>query len=115
MDSLADHIVNFSTEKSKLTQKFLPQLGLKTSRKTMNGWQSKYLLENVSESFKGLLERMNSSVNQHDLRKSYGLEEDAWENYLYHDSKHAVSLICHQEPLSISEQIIVTKFIEESI
>jgi len=38
MDSLADHIVNFSTEQSKLTQKFLPQLGLKTSKKPMNGW-----------------------------------------------------------------------------
>ena len=24
MDSLADHIVNFNTEQSKLTQKFLP-------------------------------------------------------------------------------------------
>jgi hypothetical protein len=58
---------------------------------------------------------MNSSVLQHDLKKSYGLAEDAWENYLYHDSKHAVSLICHQQALSISEQIIVSKFIEESI
>ena len=58
---------------------------------------------------------MNSSVHQHDLKKAYGLQEDAWENYLYHDSKHAVSLICHNQALPISELIILTKFIEESI
>ena len=38
IDSLADHTINFTTEESKLTKAYLPQLGLKTSKKTMNGW-----------------------------------------------------------------------------
>jgi hypothetical protein len=45
----------------------------------------------------------------------YGIAEDAWDNYLYHDAKHVISLLCHSKSLPISEQIILSKFINQSI
>lgn len=34
---------------------------------------------------------------------------------MYHDSKLLAKLICHKEPLSIYEQIILAKFIEDNV
>lgn len=51
----------------------------------------------------------------HFERKQFNLEEDPWENYLFHDSKKLVPLFCNNKPLSLSEQVILAKFIEYSV
>ena len=48
----------------------------------------------------------------HYERKQFKLDEDPFDNYLFHDSKQLAPLICHKEPLSIEEQVILAKFIE---
>ena len=51
----------------------------------------------------------------HFSRKEFKLDEDPWDNYLFHDAKALIPLICHTKPLTISEQIILAKFIEYTI
>jgi hypothetical protein len=41
--------------------------------------------------------------------------EDPWDNYLFFDAKHLVHLICHRAMLPISHQVILAKFIEETV
>ena len=43
------------------------------------------------------------------------LDEDPWDNYLFHDSKHLLPLICHNEALPIEKQVLLARFIEYSI
>ena len=112
IDSLADQIVDFNSEDSKITRKFVPQLGLKISQKPIDYWQSKFLTKHVTKSFKSLLDEIKSASNMHYERKQYKLDEDPWDNYLFHDAQKLVPLICHTEPLSIVQQIVLARFIE---
>lgn len=43
------------------------------------------------------------------------LDEDPWDNYLFHDSKHLLPLICHNEALPIEKQVLLARFIEYSM
>lgn len=43
------------------------------------------------------------------------MDEDPWDNYLVHDSKYILPLLCHGNSLRIEEQVIVSRFIQQSI
>jgi hypothetical protein len=49
------------------------------------------------------------------LKKQLKIEEEPWENYLIHDSKYFIPLLCHSKEQSIEEQILIAKFIIHSI
>ena len=61
LDSIADQIINFTTEDSKLTKGFMPQLGLKFVPRLNDHWQSPYLKKYISTSFRKLIQDMNTS------------------------------------------------------
>ena len=41
--------------------------------------------------------------------------EDPWENYMFYDAKKLIPLICHREALSIAEQVLLVKFIAQTV
>ena len=43
------------------------------------------------------------------------IAEDPWENYLFYDAKKLIPLICHQESLTIAQQVILVKFITQTV
>lgn len=51
----------------------------------------------------------------HFQRKEFKLDEDPWDNYLFHDAQLLAPIICHSEPLTVAEQVIVAKFIEVTL
>ena len=55
IDSIADQIIKFTTEDSKLTKGFMPQLGLNFVPKLNHHWQSPYLNKYVASAFRILL------------------------------------------------------------
>jgi hypothetical protein len=112
LDSLADSTLEFDTTDSKLTKQYVPQLSLKVHQKPIDYWQSFYLREHVSSSFKKLLMRIDSAQRMHFARKELKLDEDPWDNYLFHDGTYLAEIICHNQPLHIREQVVVAKFVE---
>ena len=115
LDSISDQIIDFNSDDCKLTKGLMPQMGLTFTPKPFNHWQSLYLKKHVTSSFRSLLQQIDSAQKQHYARKDFKLDEDPWENYLFHDTKLLVTLICHSKALSISQQVILAKFIEHSI
>ena len=115
IDSLADQALNFNSEECKLTKKFVPQLGLSTSKHTIDYWQNEFLKKFISKDFKKLLVKIDEAQTMHFQRKELKLDEDPWDNYLFHDAERLAPLICHSEPLTVAEQIIVAKFIEVTL
>lgn len=51
----------------------------------------------------------------HLLRKQLKMDEDPWDNYLIHDSKYFVPLLCHSTELPIEQQVLLVTFIRQSI
>ena len=43
------------------------------------------------------------------------IAEDPWENYLFYDAKRLIPLICHKESLTIAQQVILVKFITQTV
>jgi len=102
IDSLADQIITFNSESSPLTKGFMPQLGIQTNKSPINYWQSAYLRDHVSPSLRKLLESIHDSQVSHFARKEFKIAEDPWDNYLFHDARHLIKMICHKEPMPIS-------------
>lgn len=44
-----------------------------------------------------------------------GLDEDPWDNFLFHDSRYLLPLICHNDSLAVEKQVLIARFIEHSI
>ena len=88
---------------------------MKFTPKLNDHWQSPYLKKYVSASFKKLLQDINTSQDQYYTKKQFKIEEDPWDNYLYYDAKHLIHLICHHGYLPISHQVVLAKFIEETV
>jgi len=44
-----------------------------------------------------------------------GLDEDPWDNFLFHDSRYLLPLICHNDSLALEKQVLIARFIEHSI
>lgn len=49
------------------------------------------------------------------MRKEFKIVDDPWENFLAHDAKHFLPLINHKDPKTLSDQILIFKFIKNSI
>ena len=49
------------------------------------------------------------------MKKQLKIEEDPWDNYLVHDSKYLLPLICHSQDLTLSEQILVVHFLKHTL
>ena len=43
------------------------------------------------------------------------MDEDPWDNYLIHDSKYFIPLLCHSNELPIEQQVLLVTFIKQSI
>ena len=43
------------------------------------------------------------------------ITEDPWENFLYHDSKSVLPIMCHSMDMTIEEQVLVSMFIQKSV
>ena len=89
-------------------------MALKVAQSPMNGWQSAYLRHHI-RSFKRILENIETSAKQHYERKQFKLDEDPWDNYMYHDATHLVPVICHSKSQPISHQVIISKFLEQAV
>lgn len=115
LDSLVDQCITFNTDDCNLTKPFVPQLNLRTATSPIDYWQSHFLRMSTSTSFKAVMEQINQAQAAHFARKQFRLAEDPWDNYMFHDSLKLIPLICHSSPLNIYEQVIVAKFIEETL
>mmetsp|Transcript_32472 Transcript_32472/g.49691 ORF Transcript_32472/g.49691 Transcript_32472/m.49691 type:complete len:245 (-) Transcript_32472:108-842(-) len=111
LDSMADKILSFDSQESKLTRGLLPQMGLAFPKIINQNIQSPYLRTYVGDQFRALLESVREAETQHNTREEYKLDEDPWDNYLYFDARQLVKLICHTESLSTAEEVLLTKFI----
>jgi len=49
------------------------------------------------------MKKLDASQKQHYAKKDFGINEDPWDNYLFHDAKHLIHLICHEESMPIAE------------
>ena len=43
------------------------------------------------------------------------IEEDPWDNYLYFDSKHVLSIVCHAQDMPIERQALLAMFLHRAV
>jgi hypothetical protein len=55
------------------------------------------------------------SQRSHFAKKEFKIAEDPWENYLFYDARKLIPLICHREALTIAEQVLLVKFIQQTV
>jgi hypothetical protein len=55
------------------------------------------------EGFRELLEEIHDAHLKHVGRKQMGLDEDPWDNFLFHDSRYLLPLICHNDSLAVEK------------
>lgn len=87
VDSLADQIIEFTSEECKLTKGLRPQMGLQFVHRPMDGWQSPYLKNHVAKPFQSIIRQIDASQKKHYAKKEFKLTEDPWENYLFYDAQ----------------------------
>lgn len=90
---------------------YLPLIDLKPNTSVIDYWQTPYLRK-VNQRMQSLIEQINTASRMHTLRKQFKMDEDPWDNYLIHDSKYIMPLLCHGQELKIEEQILVGVFIQ---
>lgn len=62
------------------------------------------------------MEKLSDSQTQYELRQQFKLQEDPWENYLYHDGKKLIELLAHEGmSLTPAEQVLLTHFLLETV
>lgn len=61
------------------------------------------------------MQKIDTSQKDYYAKLEFKLDQDPWENYLFHDTKLLIPLICHPSSLKISEQVVLAKFIEYTI
>lgn len=54
---------------------------------------------------------MDKAFVEHQGRQQLRIQEDPWDNYLYFDAKYILPLICHHEPLSVAEEVVICSFL----
>jgi hypothetical protein len=80
----------------------LPLIELKPNTSIIDYWQPPYL-RRMSKMMQRLIEEINNASKMHVLRKQFKMDEDPWDNYLIHDSKYIIPLLCHSHELKIEE------------
>jgi hypothetical protein len=58
---------------------------------------------------------MNTASLQLSLKKQFKIEQEPWENYLAHDSKYVLPILCHSKSRDIEEQMLAARFITKSV
>jgi hypothetical protein len=115
LESISDQILEFNNEGNMLVKGYLPMVDLRPSKNILaHHWQSPYL-RLVNREIQELISELNRAQSMHQLRKQLKMDEDPWENYLIHDSRYIMPILCHSQELSIEEQILVAKFIKQAI
>ena len=94
LDSISDHIIDFSAESNNLTRALMPVIDLHPDKFIYDFWQAPYL-KKVKGELQDLIKKLNESYTQHVMRKQLKLAEDPWDNYLIHDSKYFMPILCH--------------------
>ena len=93
----------------------LPQLGLTFAKRLNEHFQSPYW-RRLQLPLRDLIEKLSHSQTLHELREQFKLQEDPWENYLYHDGKQLVELLAHAGiSLKPAEQVLTTHFLLETV
>lgn len=114
LESIADQVIEFEPT-FRTMRNSLPKLDLLSFTGINQGYWQKPLIAHVQKELEELTKLLKESYKTNQTRKEYGIQEDPWENYLFHDSQFIIPLINHTEPLSIIGQIILFKFIQRSV
>lgn len=61
------------------------------------------------------MQKIEESQKSHFAKKEFKIAEDPWENYLFYDAKRLIPIICHSQSLSIEQQVILVKFILQTV
>jgi len=94
----------------------LPVLSVKPGQEYPNqkAWTRPFLYPSLVRN-QSMCKKIDEAFVMHYGKKSMKIQEDPWENYLYHDSKYVLPLICHRKSLTVEEQVIVSMFILHTI
>jgi len=114
LESLADQIVDFSSDRVSLTKGMMPLIDMKPDKTIIDYWQSP-LLKKVKNELQELINQLRESHTMHLLRKQMKMDEDPWDNYLIYDAKYFVPLLCHNTDIPIEQQVLLVNFIRQSI
>jgi len=114
LESISDQVVDFSSDRVSMTKGLMPVIDMKPDSTIIDYWQTPFVRE-VKHQLQVLINQLTASHQMHVLRKQFKMDEDPWDNYLIHDAKHFLPLLCHNSGLSIEEQAIVVAFIRQSI
>jgi hypothetical protein len=114
LESMADQIVDFSSESISLTKGMMPIIEMKPDKTIIDYWQTP-LLRTVKYQLQDLINRLRESHTMHVLRKQMKMDEDPWDNYLIFDAKYFVPLLCHNSELPVEQQVLLVSFIRLSI
>ena len=114
LESVVDQIVSFEPE-LKAMRSYVPKLDLyEFCSANVDYWQHP-LVAATRADVEQFTRDLRSAFKQNHARRELGMQEDPWENYLYHDSKFILPLITHKTALPISHQILLFKFLQRSV
>lgn len=117
IESIADQIVEFSDDKHRRRLgTTLPILPSEPGQIMPN--QSCFLrpfVRAMSSKFQTLTDQIDKAHVQHSGKELMKIVEDPWENFLYHDSKYVLPIMCHASDMTIEEQILVAMFLQKSV
>lgn len=80
----------------------MPLIGLQNERTVLDKWQNPFIRK-AKQEVQGLIKKLTDANIQHTLRKQLKLAEEPWENYLIHDAKHFLPILCHSTERAIEE------------
>jgi hypothetical protein len=113
--SISDHVLDFGVEQNNLIMKRrMPQLELRADTNNYNHFQTQ-IVAHANKLFSFVIDQYSKSSKQYYMKKELKIHQDPWENYLMHDSKHFIPLICHQKPLPIEKEVLVAYFIVKTV
>jgi hypothetical protein len=114
LESIVDQIVSFEPE-LKAMRSFVPKLDLyEFCSANADFWQQP-LVASVRKDVERFTRDLRDAYRQSHAKRELGIQEDPWENYLYHDSKFIIPLINHKLPLTMTQQILLFKFVQRSV
>jgi hypothetical protein len=94
LESIADQVVDFSSDRVTMTKGMMPVIDMKPDKTIIDYWQTPYV-RSVKQQLQELIKHLTESHQMHLLRKQLKMDEDPWDNYLVHDSKYFLPLLCH--------------------
>ena len=94
LDSIADQVVDFSGDRVSLSKVFMPVVDMKPDSHIIEYWQTPFVRA-TKHQLQALIHQLTESHSMHVLRKQMKMDEDPWDNYLYHDSRYFMPLLCH--------------------